>query len=35
MRRVIQGYEQARLVLASDRNKYAHLLYDREAQKCL
>ena len=32
-RRAIQGYEQAGLVLASDRNKYGHLLYDEVAQK--
>ena len=32
-RRAIQGYERAGLVLASDRNKYGHLLYDEDAQK--
>lgn len=32
-RRAVQGYEQAGLVSASDRNKYGHLLYDENAQK--
>ena len=32
-RRAVQGYEQAGLVSASDRNKYGHLLYDEDAQK--
>ena len=32
-RRAVQGYEQAGLVSASERNKYGHLLYDEDAQK--
>lgn len=32
-RRVIQGYEKAGLVSATDRNKYGYLLYDENAQK--
>lgn len=32
-RRVIQGYENAGLVAASDKNKYGHLLYDEIAQE--
>lgn len=30
-RRVIQGYEKAGLVSASQKNKYGHLLYDNDA----
>lgn len=32
-RRAVQGYEKAGLVVATDRNKYGHLLYDEKAQK--
>ena len=32
-RRAVQGYEKAELVRASGRNKYGHLLYDKEAEK--
>ena len=32
-RRAVQGYEKAELVRASGRNKYGHLLYNKEAQK--
>lgn len=32
-RRAVQGYEEAGLVKASDKNKYGYLLYDEEAQK--
>lgn len=32
-RRAVQGYEKAGLVVATDRNKYGHLLYDVQAQK--
>ena len=31
-RRAIQGYEKAGLVTASGRNKYGHLLYDKNAE---
>lgn len=31
-RRAVQGYEEAGLVSASDRNKYGYLLYDENAQ---
>lgn len=30
-RRAIQGYEKAGLVVASQRNKYGHLLYDEKS----
>lgn len=29
-RRAVQGYEDARLVVSSGKNKYGHLLYDGE-----
>lgn len=32
-RRAVQGYEKVGLVHASGRNKYGHLLYDKEAEK--
>ena len=32
-RRAVQGYENAGLVKATERNKYGHLLYDEEAQR--
>lgn len=32
-RRVIQGYEKAGLVSATDKNKYGYLLYDEQAQE--
>lgn len=32
-RRAVQGYEQAGLVAATDRNKYGHLLYDEATLK--
>lgn len=32
-RRVIQGYEKAGLVSATNRNKYGHLLYDEKSQQ--
>lgn len=32
-RRVVQGYEKAGLVSATDRNKYGHLLYDEVAMR--
>lgn len=32
-RRVIQGYEKAGLVSATNRNKYGHLLYDENSQQ--
>ena len=32
-RRAIQGYEQAKLVKASGKNKYGYLLYDEESVK--
>ena len=32
-RRAIQGYEKARLVTVTGRNKYGHLLYDESAVK--
>ena len=31
-RRALQGYEKAGLVAASGRNKYGHLLYDKDAE---
>lgn len=31
-RRALQGYEKAGLVTASGRNKYGHLLYDKDAE---
>ena len=31
-RRALQGYEKAGLVMASGRNKYGHLLYDKDAE---
>lgn len=31
-RRALQGYEKAGLVKASGRNKYGHLLYDKDAE---
>ena len=31
-RRALQGYEKAGLVTASGRNKYGHLLYDKNAE---
>lgn len=30
-RRAIQGYEKAGLIVPSSRNKYGHLLYDKQA----
>lgn len=32
-RRAVQGYEKAGLVKATRKNKYGHLLYDRNAQE--
>lgn len=32
-RRMVQGYEQKKLVSAAATNKYGHLLYNEEAQK--
>ncbi|MBD5523665.1 MAG: MerR family transcriptional regulator [Lachnospiraceae bacterium] len=32
-RRVIQGYERAGLISATDKNKYGHLLYDEQSQE--
>ena len=32
-RRMVQGYEQKKLVFAAATNKYGHLLYNEEAQK--
>ena len=32
-RRAVQGYEKAELVSASGKNKYGHLLYNKEAEK--
>jgi DNA-binding transcriptional MerR regulator len=34
-RRVIQGYELAGLVKATGKNKYGHLLYDKETQETI
>ena len=31
-RRALQGYEKAGLVISSGRNKYGHLLYDKDAE---
>ena len=31
-RRALQGYEKVGLVAASGRNKYGHLLYDKDAE---
>lgn len=31
-RRVVQGYEKAKLVSATGKNEYGYLLYDEEAQ---
>lgn len=32
-RRAIQGYESHKLVSCTSKNKYGHLLYDKEAQE--
>lgn len=34
-RRVIQGYEKAGLVSATDKNKYGHLLYASVQTACM
>ena len=32
-RRAVQGYEKAGLILASGKNEWGHLLYDKDSQE--